>query len=58
LKKVGFKNPKRIFRSYPHELSGGMQQSAMIAIDLMNHPKLLISDEPTTALDVVLQKQI
>ncbi|MDR2372416.1 MAG: ABC transporter ATP-binding protein [Puniceicoccales bacterium] len=58
LRRVGFVNPKKIFRSYPHELSGGMQQRAMIAMALINHPKLLIADEPTTALDVVLQKQI
>jgi microcin C transport system ATP-binding protein len=58
LKQVGFMDPKRIFRAYSHELSGGMQQRAMIAIALMNRPKLLIADEPTTALDVILQNQI
>jgi ABC-type dipeptide/oligopeptide/nickel transport system ATPase component len=58
LKRVGFVNPKKVFHSYPHELSGGMQQRAMVAMALINHPKLLIADEPTTALDVVLQKQI
>jgi microcin C transport system ATP-binding protein len=58
LQKVGFPDPKKIFRAYPHELSGGMQQRAMVALALINHPQLLIADEPTTALDVVLQKQI
>jgi ABC-type dipeptide/oligopeptide/nickel transport system ATPase component len=58
LRRVGFVNPKKIFHSYPHELSGGMQQRAMIAMALINRPKLLIADEPTTALDAVLQKQI
>ncbi|MDR2812237.1 MAG: ABC transporter ATP-binding protein [Puniceicoccales bacterium] len=58
LRKVGFLNPKKIFRSYPHELSGGMQQRAVIAMALVNSPKLLIADEPTTSLDTILQKQI
>ena len=45
-------------RSFPHELSGGMRQRAMIAMMLARHPKLLIADEPTTALDVTIEKQI
>ncbi|MDR2806786.1 MAG: ABC transporter ATP-binding protein [Puniceicoccales bacterium] len=58
LKRVGFRDPNRILNTYPHELSGGMQQRAMIAMALINRPQLFIADEPTTALDVVLQKQI
>jgi ABC-type dipeptide/oligopeptide/nickel transport system ATPase component len=58
LRKVGFRDPQRIFRAYPYELSGGMQQRIMIALALMNRPKLLIADEPTTAFDVILQDQI
>ena len=58
LERVGIPNPARRAKQYPHEFSGGMRQRAMIALGLVNDPKLLVADEPTTALDVTVQAQI
>lgn len=58
LRRVGMPRADRIVDDFPHQLSGGMRQRAMIAMALVNHPQLLIADEPTTALDVTTQRQI
>lgn len=58
LERVGIRDPQRVMRSYPHEISGGMAQRVLIAGAVATHPSLLVADEPTTALDVTIQAEV
>ncbi len=58
LERVGISDPQRVANSYPHQLSGGQRQRALVAMAIVNRPGLVICDEPTTALDVIVQRQI